>query len=183
MKTIKQIADELEVDKQKVYRYIKKNHIKEVNQKCISETRQRNNVKYYDEVAENLIKQGLSGDIESSEIHQEAHQNHINDIVIDTLLKQIEILKNELDVKNEQIREKDKQIKEKDNQIEALNTRIEESHRLLDQSQQLQAMEKKIKALEDKKEDIVEHGAVEQASVSESEPEQKEKKWYHFFRR
>ena len=70
-----------------------------------------------------------------------------NDIVIDTLLKQIEILQKELDVKNEQLREKD-------TQIVALNERLKESHRLLDQSQQLQAIaENKVKLLEDKQED------------------------------
>lgn len=41
MKTIKQISDELGVDKQKVYRYIKKNHIKEVHQECIGEALQK----------------------------------------------------------------------------------------------------------------------------------------------
>lgn len=72
-----------------------------------------------------------------------------NDIVIDTLLKQIEILQKELDVKNEQ-------LKEKDNQMAALNERLEEGHRLLDQQQQLQAMEKKIQVLENRQEDVVE---------------------------
>lgn len=98
-----------------------------------------------------------------------------NDVMIDTLLEQIEILRNELEVKNEQIREKDKQLKEKDNQIAALNTRLEESHRLLDQQQQLQAMEKKIQALEDKKENVI----VEPTP----EPEQPEKKhWWNFWK-
>ena len=32
-KTIKQIADELGLNKQKIYRYIKSNHINEVHQK------------------------------------------------------------------------------------------------------------------------------------------------------
>lgn len=72
-----------------------------------------------------------------------------NDIVIDTLLKQIEILQKELDVKNEQ-------LKEKDNQMAALNERLEEGHRLLDQQQQLQAMEKKIQVLENRQEDVAE---------------------------
>lgn len=72
-----------------------------------------------------------------------------NDIVIDTLLKQIEILQKELDVKNEQ-------LKERDNQMAALNERLEEGHRLLDQQQQLQAMEKKIQVLENKQEDVTE---------------------------
>lgn len=99
------------------------------------------------------------------ELTTDSTKESTNDTVIDTLLKQIEILRNELDVKNEQLREKDRQLKEKDNQIAALNKRLEESHRLLDQSQQLQAMEKKIQALEDKKEDIV-------------EPAPEKKKWW-----
>lgn len=107
------------------------------------------------------------------ELTTNSTEESTNDTVIDTLLEQIEILRNELDVKNEQIREKDKQLNEKDNQMAALNKRLEESHRLLDQSQQLQAMEKKIQVLEDKKEDIVEHGAVE--------PEQEKKKWWKFW--
>ena len=48
MKTIKQIADELQLDKQKVYRYIKRNHI--------TEAHQDGQVKWYDEAAENRIK-------------------------------------------------------------------------------------------------------------------------------
>lgn len=155
MKTIKEIADELGVDKQKVYRCIKKNHIKEVNQECISETRRRNGVKYYDEVAENLIKQGISGDIESSEMHQEVHQNHINDAVIDTLLKQIETLQKELEVKNEQIRD---------------------TLKALDQAQHLQAIaENKVKLLEEKQEEgkVVEPGQEEQ-------PEKK--RWWQIWR-
>ncbi len=175
MKTIKQIAEEIGVSKQKVYRYIKKNHIKEVHQECISETLQKNGAKYYDKVAENLIKQGLSDNIASDEVQQEVHHNHIDDAVIDTLLMQIEVLKNELDMKNEQIKEKDKQLKEKDNQIAALNIRLEESHRLLDQQQQLQAMEKKIQALEDKKENVI----VEPAPEVQM-PEKKH--WWNFWK-
>lgn len=48
MKTIKQIADELGVNKQKVYRFIVKNHIT-----ASSEVKQS---KLYDEAAERLIK-------------------------------------------------------------------------------------------------------------------------------
>ena len=56
-KTIKEIADELGIDKQKVYRYIKKNHINE----AYHEVLQKNGVKRYDKAAEYLIKQGLLG--------------------------------------------------------------------------------------------------------------------------
>lgn len=92
-------------------------------------------------------------------------EDSTNDIVIDTLLKQIEILKNELDVKNEQIREKDKQLSDT---LKALN-----------QAQHLQAVaESKIKLLEEKQE---EEKVVEPAPISE--PEQEKKKWWKFFRR
>lgn len=156
MKTIKQIADELGVDKQKVYRYIKKNHIKEVYQECISEALQKNSVKYYDEVAESLIKKGFSDNTTSNEVHQEVHQKHINDTVIDTLLKQIEILQKELDAKNEQLSDT----------LKALN-----------QAQHLQAVaESKFKLLEEKQE---EEKVVEPAQ--ESEPEQEKKKWWKFW--
>lgn len=50
-KTIKQISDEIGVDKQKVYRYIKKNHI--------NESHQENGVMYYDQNAQNIIKKAL----------------------------------------------------------------------------------------------------------------------------
>lgn len=124
-KTIKQIADEIGLDKQKVYRFIKKNHINEVHQK--------NGVMYYDEAVEKLIKSHFSKITTSSEVHQTTS----NDAVIDVLMKQSEILKSELEIKNKQIDE--------------LNKRLEENQRLLDQQQQLQAIaENKIKLLEHK---------------------------------
>ena len=43
MKTIREIANELGVDKQKVYRFIKQNHINEAHHKA----HQRSGVKYY----------------------------------------------------------------------------------------------------------------------------------------
>lgn len=161
MKTIKQISDELGVDKQKVYRYIKKNHIKEVHQECISEALQKKGTKYYDEVGESLIKQGFSDNTASDEVQQEVHHNHINDAVIDTLLMQIEVLKNELDVKNEQIKEKDKQLSD--------------TLKALDQAQQLHAIaENKVKLLEEQQE--------EKKSVEPPEqPEQKH--WWNFWKK
>lgn len=161
MKTIKQISDELGVDKQKVYRYIKKNHIKEVHQECISEALQKKGTKYYDEVGESLIKQGFSDNTASDEVQQEVHHNHINDAVIDTLLMQIEILRNELDVKNEQIKEKDKQLSD--------------TLKALDQAQQLHAIaENKVKLLEEQQE--------EKKSVEPPEqPEQKH--WWNFWKK
>ena len=103
-KTIKQIADELGVDKQKVYRYIKKNHINEAHHEAL----QKNGVKKYDEAAEALIKQGLLREGASSEALHEAHhevlQNHINDAVFDTVSDAVvEMLRKELEIKNKQI--------------------------------------------------------------------------------
>lgn len=59
MKTIREIANELGVDKQKVYRFIKQNHINEAHHEAL----QRSGVKYYDEAAETLIKQGFSDEV------------------------------------------------------------------------------------------------------------------------
>lgn len=121
-KTIKEIADELGVDKQKVYRYIKQHCISE----ALHEALQRSGVKYYDEAAETLIKQGLLGKSASSEVHHEAHQNHINDAVGDVL---ISMLQGELESKNQQLAVKDKQIEE-------LNARLAEVSSALVAAQQ-----------------------------------------------
>lgn len=107
MKTIKQIADGLGLDKQKVYRYIRKNHINEAHQDA--------GVMYYDEVAETLIQRHFSGNSASSEAHQTAS----NDAVIDAV---ISMLQEELEVKNNQIRE--------------LNARLAESNAALVIAQQ-----------------------------------------------
>ena len=97
-KTIKEIADELGVEKQKVYRYIKQHRISEVRHEALHEAHQRSGTKYYDEAAETLIKQGLSSQTASSEAHHEVHHEAVNEAVID-------MLRQELEIKNEQIRE------------------------------------------------------------------------------
>lgn len=101
MKTIREIANELGVDKQKVYRFIKQNHINEAHR----EAHQRSGVKYYDEAAETLIKQGFFGETTSSE----AHQNCINEAAFDAV---IEMLQKELEIKNEQIKELNERLSE-----------------------------------------------------------------------
>lgn len=105
MKTIREIANELGVDKQKVYRFIKQNHINEAHHEAL----QRSGVKYYDEAAETLIKQGFLDETASSEAHHEAHQNRINEAVFDAV---IEMLQKELEIKNEQIRELNERLSE-----------------------------------------------------------------------
>lgn len=66
MKTVKQIADELGISKQKVYRFIVRNHIT-----ASSEVKQS---KLYDEAAEKLIKQGFLEDQPYQKSHHEAHK-------------------------------------------------------------------------------------------------------------
>lgn len=156
-KTIKQIADELGLPKQRVYRYIKNNRINEAHQK--------NGVMYYDDAVINLVKSKLSKKTTSSEAHHDAHQNRINeahhDAVYDTVtnieksatLKKtasndahqnhindavIELLKNELENKNEQINNLQSELnkerehnREKDKQLLDTLTKLADSQAAL----------------------------------------------------
>ena len=126
----KQIADKLGVPKQKVYRCIKLNHIKEAH----TETVKGNTVLMYDKQAIERIESILQGGAStSSEAHSEVHHEAVNEALNEAVLKQLEIL-------NEQLKAKDKQI--------------ENLTKLLDQEQQLNAMnQKKILALESKLEE------------------------------
>ena len=126
----KQIADKLGVPKQKVYRCIKLNHIKEAH----TETVKGNTVLMYDKQAIEQIESILQGGAStSSETHSEVHHEAVNEALNEAVLKQLEIL-------NEQLKAKDKQI--------------ENLTKLLDQEQQLNAMnQKKILALESKLEE------------------------------
>lgn len=122
-KTIKQIADELGIDKQKIYRFIKQNNIKEVHR----ETHQKNAPKHYDEIAQNIIKQAFCEEKVHQESTSEAHQKHINDALYDALLLQLEVLKNELEVKNKQIAELSKAL----DQQQQLNAHALKTNELL----------------------------------------------------
>jgi len=100
MKTIKQIADALEVDKQRVYRYIRKNHINEAHQE--------NGVMYYDDKTETLIQSYFL----SQQIEVTTSEKSLASASYDVLLKQSELLTRELDIKNEQIRELNSRLSE-----------------------------------------------------------------------
>lgn len=125
----KQIADKLGMSKQKIYRCIKLNHISEAH----SEAVKGNTVLMYDMQAVERIERILKGgDTASSEVHQEA----VNEALNEAVLKQLEIL-------SEQLKAKDKQI--------------ENLQKLLDQEQQLNAMNhEKILLLESKLEEPTE---------------------------
>lgn len=130
----KQIADKLNLPKQKVYRCIKLNHIKEAH----TETVKGNTVLMYDKQAIEQIESILQGGASTS---SEVHQKAVHDTVNETVLKQLEIL-------NEQLKTKDKQI--------------ENLQKLLDQEQQLNAMnQQKILALESKLEEPTDQEPIE----------------------
>lgn len=159
MKTIKQIADELGVSKQKVYRFIVRNHIT-----ASSEVKQS---KLYDEATEILIKQGILEDEPYQKSHHEAHQNHINDTVSEAV---IELLRKELEQKNEQLQEKDRQIREKDQQISEMQAQLSMNQKLMDQEQQLHMiMERK-------------YQLIEQLHDQEEPDTVEDKKWWQFWK-
>jgi len=115
MKTLLELSQELNVPKQKIYRYIKK-HIIEVHHET--------GVMYIDETAETILKQVFNQDElhqeNTSDVHHEAHRATSDD----TILKQFEAV---IDILKIQLQEKDKQI--------------EQLQKLLDQQQQLYLVE------------------------------------------
>lgn len=132
----KQIADMLNVSKQRVYRCIKANHINEAHREAVK----GNTVLMYDMAAFMRIKSILTNDSVSGEAHHEVHHEAVhdtpNEAVVEALLKQLEI---------------------KDQQIQELNERLKEAHKALDQAQHLQAMaEQKINLLEKQQSDNTE---------------------------
>ena len=76
--SIKQIADSLNISKQRVYRCIKSNHIKEVHR----DTVKGNTVLMYDKASIDRIKQLLGV---SDEVHHDTVNDTVNDIVNDTV--------------------------------------------------------------------------------------------------
>ena len=127
MKTIRQIADELGVSKQKVYRFIVKNHIT-----ASSEVKQS---KFYDEAAETLIKSHFDCIATSCERSGEPHQKSGDDVLLMQLIK-------ELEVKNEQIVSLQEELSNERQHSRELEVEIvqlaEKIVVLADQAQQLQ---------------------------------------------
>jgi hypothetical protein len=84
MKTIKQIADEIGVDKLRVYRYIRKQRI--------SETYREHRTEYYDETAEALIARHFGDVVVSSETFHERITDTPNDTIISMLQRELDAL-------------------------------------------------------------------------------------------
>lgn len=152
--SMKQIADQLNVSKQRVYRCIKSNCISEAHHEVVK----GNTVLMYDNVAVERIKQLLGvTDNEAVEVHREVHQEAVHDTVYEALLKQLEI---------------------KDQQIKELNERLAEAHKSLDQEQQLHLLSKqRIKELEEKPTEPESPDQEESAA----EPVQNKKPWWKRF--
>ena len=116
--SIKDMADILGVSKQRVYRCIRANHIKEIHTDMVK----GNSVLKYDKQVIEQIRELLE---DSATISSEAHQKHYSDIVNDILYETLV-----------------EQLKIKDKQIEELNERLAEANRNLDNAQKLHAMDK-----------------------------------------
>ena len=98
MKTILQIAKEIGVSKQAVYKRYKGKLHKEVYPYVYTES----GVTYIDEQGENIIKRDFSNGIISNKGHTYAYTDHIQDTPVNIL---ISILQAELEIKNKQIEE------------------------------------------------------------------------------
>lgn len=127
-KTIKQIADELGVSKQAVFKKID-------NLGCRQQLTKIDNQFTVDEKLENIIKKAFSEKVNTfKNVNQSSTDNQkLTDYLTDTL----KVLQQQNELLSRQLEEKDKQISN--------------LQKLIDQSQQLQAIaENKIKLLEQK---------------------------------
>ena len=120
MKTMKQIADEIGIPKQKVYRYVKANHIKMIHE---NETRF-----IFDEASEMLIKSHFSQKNESSSNQDESLKNSM-----------LSIIETELEFRNEQIKIKDRLIKELTEQLKETTTALVLAQQMASTAQALHA--------------------------------------------
>lgn len=126
-KTIKQIADEIGVSKQAVYKRVKG----KLHTEVLQFTHTEQGTMYISEQGESIIKQDFLKDNRSNGAHTERIQGNTGahteyTPIIETLQKTINTLTEQLAVKDEQLRQAN-------NQIEIIS-------KLLDQQQQLQAM-------------------------------------------
>lgn len=127
-KSIKQIADSLNLNKLKVYRYIKNNNIEASSMrgstllyseeicKDITEYFKKNS-EIYQNVSETFRKDSIKQSCDTEQFTGETFRNIANetvmkrfDILNETLMKQLDTLSEQLKNKDEQLAEKDKQI-------------------------------------------------------------------------
>lgn len=95
MKTLKQIADEIGIPKQRLYRFVKSENIIEAHH----EAHQSASVKYYDETAEAYMKSHFA----AAAHHDEAHHDAVGEAVHDAVLMQYEAVAKQCDALREQL--------------------------------------------------------------------------------
>lgn len=103
MKTLKQIADENGLDKQAVYRFVKKAGIKGTASSDVHQKQNNRAPLCYNDVAEGLILLHFRDKATSSEVHQCTSNEKRGLISEDAFNTIIETLKSELEAKNRQI--------------------------------------------------------------------------------
>ena len=140
MKTIKQIADELGVDKQRIYRYVCKNHISDVHHDA--------GVMYITDVVESLIKQRFFGAGHIKNHISDAHHSTSLDAVISMLEKELEVKNEQLKFKDQQIADQQHQISEQQISIREITSALEHTAKSLHAAQALHAgtMQKQLEA-------------------------------------
>lgn len=160
MKTLKQIADEIGVDKQKVYRFVVKNGVT-----ASSEVKQS---KLYGEAAERLIKSYFHHITTSNERCGEPYKKSGQEQLLEQLIK-------ELQIKNEQIREKDRQIENLQISLRSTAEALASAQESVKVAQLLQAnTEQKLKLLEEKE---------SQEEEQNQQPEEKQGFWDRLWHR
>ncbi len=141
--TLKEIADELKIDKQRVYRFVKQNHISEVHHEALHDVLHceanlcKNGVKYYDRKAKQLILNAFCGVCESesaSSTSDEVHHEALHDVLLKQCEKPCDVHKNNKEIEflrqqilsmNEQIASRDAQIRQQGEVIISLNRELE----------------------------------------------------------
>lgn len=112
-KTLKQIADEIGISKQRVYRFVK--------QEGIIGTHQENQTIYYDEQAEQTIKVAFQ-----FEPHHEAVSDAVaqsmehNQQIIEMLQTTVAIMQKQIEFYQTELQKRDEQLEKRDNLIEQL---------------------------------------------------------------
>lgn len=115
-KTLRQIADELHIDKQKVYRYVKRKHIKEAYES--------DSVMYFDDTAQALIRAHFDALASTSEAHQKSGD--------DTLLIQYRARIEELEKDKEFLKEQVTSLTQALDQEQKLHAVSEQKLQLLE---------------------------------------------------
>lgn len=119
-KTVPELAEELDINKLRIYRYIKKQNIKPV--------RTDKNVQYFDETASDAILNHFKG---VSGIHGSNNDTE-SDTTSDTAENAL------IELKDSIISRQDKEIEQLYRQVESLQRTIDQQNKQFDQQQQLE---------------------------------------------